>query len=106
VTDATKRMVGVRLSQESRDQLAALQKHYGLSQSALVEYLLREEHARMVAERPPMRRTRLAAVEMSTVVDKPRTISTDVDEDDIEEMEAQRFARSHASIRQAEFDRR
>jgi len=96
MTDATKRMVGVRLSQESRDQLADLQKHYGMSKAEVVEYVVREEHARMVAERPPMRRGRQPLP----------TIPTDVGEDEIEEAHTQRLAGLHASIRQAEFDRR
>jgi len=93
---APRRMVGVRLTQESRDQLAALQKHYELSQSALVEYLLREEHARVQQERPPMRRGRQPLP----------TIPTDVGEDEIEQADTQRLAGQWASIRQAEFDRR
>ena len=95
MTDATKRMVGVRLSQESRDQLADLQKHYGMSKAEVVEYVVREEHARVAAERPPMRRGRQPLA----------TIPTDVTEDD-EEADTQRHAGLHASIRQAESDRR
>ena len=74
-----------RLSAEARGYLTFLQQHYGMSQPELFEALLREEHARVVAEEqanPPVRRVSTLPV-----------LSTDVDEEEeIDAADTQRFA--------------
>jgi hypothetical protein len=89
MTAPKRKQFGIRLSGTAVDHLETLRAHYGLSQTALVEFLLRE-HARLIAEK-------LAAtprLPCSTLV------SAEVDED-----EANEFRGLRASITRAELDR-
>ena len=86
-----------RLSAEARGYLTFLQQHYGMSQPELFEALLREEHARVVAEKRANPTVR--SVPLTTV------LPTDVTEDDMDELDAQRFNGLRASITRAEFER-
>jgi len=116
----TPKHMGVRLSPESHDHLTMLTMHYGITRGELVEYLLREEHARVVAEKaangdseqtPPEQRSGGTTPLGCGGPEEPRApcsspsrslprIPTDVDEEEIDAAEAQRFAGMVAVTRQ------
>jgi len=84
-----------RLSPEAHDHLTMLTMHYGLTQIELFEYLLREEHVRVVAEKARTVRS----------VPLNKVVSPEVTDEDADEMDAQDFGRLKASITRAELDR-
>lgn len=88
------KQTNVRLSQVALDHLTTLRAHYGLSQTALFEFLLRE-HARQVAKRA-------SAAPRGSLT---QAVSPGVDEDEIDEADASRFRGFRASVTRAELER-
>jgi hypothetical protein len=87
------KQVNVRLSQTALDHLATLRAHYGLSQTALFEFLLRE-HARQFAEKMITRRGPLT-----------ESVSPAVTDEEAYELDGQRFRGLRVAITRAELDR-
>jgi len=69
-----------------------LTMHYGLTQIELFEYLLREEYARVVAEK-------------ASIVPRNTVVSPEITDEDADEMDAQDFVGLKASITRAQLDR-
>lgn len=92
---ATRRkQFGIRLSDEAAGLFEALQAHFGLRQTSLLEYLVRDvarrESVTVAAERGDVPK---AAMPPPPKQREPLPVlSTDVTDDEIEEMESERSA--------------
>jgi hypothetical protein len=72
VTNSGRRQTNIRLSDKGRALLEELQVHFGLSQTGVIEFLLREKARAVAAEPKPVPRPfSLAAIPVTDEDDEP-----------------------------------